>query len=449
MAHSGAAAGGELEEKLDLSTEVDVKIEQAKTLADSGALKEALALLTALEKRCRVGNDTTSLVKVCQAAVQHCKDCGDFESLLSILDIFSTRRSQKSAAVRAMVLLAMPWVVEDNAPVTTSDLSVENRDKLVVALRDITNGKLFLEAERARLTRALATIKEQSGDIDGAALVLQEVNVETYGSLSKKEKVEFILEQMRLTLAKQDYVRASIVSGKVSRKHLVQEDMQDYKVRFYTLMADYHWHEKNSLELAKDFHAIYSTPNVLTDEPKWREALQTAVLFLILAPYSNEQQDLMHKIKADPNLETLIASQGSLSLLLQHEIIAYPLQHQTELENFPAFSKNDLADYWKEIFHRRIVQHNIRVVSKYYKRIHGHRLAQLLSLSRETLEQEVSKMVSSGNLYAKMDRPADIIRFSQNQSPESILSDWASDIDKLLGLVEKTTHLIQKENMTQ
>jgi 26S proteasome regulatory subunit N5 len=159
MAHSGAAAGGELEEKLDLSTEVDVKIEQAKTLADSGALKEALALLTALEKRCRVGNDTTSLVKVCQAAVQHCKDCGDFESLLSILDIFSTRRSQKSAAVRAMVLLAMPWVVEDNAPVTTSDLSVENRDKLVVALRDITNGKLFLEAERARLTRALATIK--------------------------------------------------------------------------------------------------------------------------------------------------------------------------------------------------------------------------------------------------------------------------------------------------
>jgi 26S proteasome regulatory subunit N5 len=291
--------------------------------------------------------------------------------------------------------------------------------------------------------------QEQAGDIAGAATVLQEVNVETYGSLSKKEKVEFILEQMRLTLAKKDYVRAHIVSGKISRKHLVQEEMQEYKVVFFTHMADYHWHEKNALELAKDFHAIYSTPSILADETKWHEALQAAVLFLALAPYSNEQQDLMHRIKADHNLEKLVASQATLSLLLQHEIISYPLQYQTELESLAVFQRNDLAEFWKETLHRRVVQHNIRVVSKYYKRIHGQRLAQLLGLSSDQLEREVASMVSSGDLYAKIDRPADIIRFAQNQSPESILSDWASDIDKLLGLVEKTTHLIQKENMTQ
>ena len=33
------------------------------------------------------------------------------------------------------------------------------REKMVVALRDITDGKIFLEAERARLTRTLAIIK--------------------------------------------------------------------------------------------------------------------------------------------------------------------------------------------------------------------------------------------------------------------------------------------------
>ena len=32
---------------------------------------------------------------------------------------------------------------------------------------------------------------------------------------------------------------------------------------------------------------------------------------------------------------------------------------------------------------------------------------------------------------------------------ESVLSDWASDIGKLLHLVETTTHLINKENMTK
>jgi 26S proteasome regulatory subunit N5 len=159
MAHSGAAAGGELEEKVDLSAEVDAKLEQAKTLAGSNQLKEAIVLVTALEKRCRVGNDTPSLVKVCEAALQYCKDAGDFETLVATLQALSTRRSQKSAAVRAMVNLAMPWVVDNNAPVVNGDFSVENRDALVVALRDITDGKLFLEAERARLTRGLAAIK--------------------------------------------------------------------------------------------------------------------------------------------------------------------------------------------------------------------------------------------------------------------------------------------------
>ncbi len=41
----------------------------------------------------------------------------------------------------------------------TSDEQRVIREKMVVALRDITDGKIFLEAERARLTRALAIIK--------------------------------------------------------------------------------------------------------------------------------------------------------------------------------------------------------------------------------------------------------------------------------------------------
>lgn len=56
-------------------------------------------------------------------------------------------------------------------------------------------------------------------------------------------------------------------------------------------------------------------------------------------------------------------------------------------------------------------------------------------------------MVSDGSVYAKIDRPKDIIRFAAAKNPEAILSDWASDIDKLLHLVETTTHLINKEHM--
>jgi 26S proteasome regulatory subunit N5 len=136
---------------------------------------------------------------------------------------------------------------------------------------------------------------------------LQEVHVETYGSLSKRDKVEFILEQMRLTLAKKDFVRATIVAGKISRKHLKEENMEEYKVKFYTLMTINHRHDKDALELAKDYHNIYSTPHILQDEKKWISALQSTVLFLALSPYSMDQQNMLHVVSKDTNLEKIPA----------------------------------------------------------------------------------------------------------------------------------------------
>lgn len=159
--HSGRAAGGELEEKIDLTAETDAKLEQSSQLAKSGSLNDALAMLAALEKRCRVGNDTTNLVRICEASLQYCKDAGDSEALVTTLQTLATRRSQKTQAVRALVETAIPWCLADQYTplhVTTTEEKAE-REKLVVTLRDITDGKIFLEAERARLTRALAAIK--------------------------------------------------------------------------------------------------------------------------------------------------------------------------------------------------------------------------------------------------------------------------------------------------
>jgi len=152
-------------------------------------------------------------------------------------------------------------------------------------------------------------LQEEEGDVAGAADVLQDVHVETFGSLSKRDKVEFILAQMRLTLAKKDYVRAAIVAGKVSRKHLAEENMEEYKVKFYQLMTINHRHDKNAFELAKDYHAIYSTPYILKEEAKWMEALQSTVVFLALSAHDNEQKDMLNRINLDTNLEKLPACQ--------------------------------------------------------------------------------------------------------------------------------------------
>lgn len=160
---SSANITGKLEERVDLSQETDEKIEQAQQLvtASPNNLSDALALLAALEKRCRVGNDNASLSRVCKASLELCHAAKNEELLIHTLQTLATRRSQKTAAIKSLVQTALPWcVVEPYAPVPcTTPAEKEFRLKLVVALRDISDGKIFLERERAVLTRVLATIK--------------------------------------------------------------------------------------------------------------------------------------------------------------------------------------------------------------------------------------------------------------------------------------------------
>lgn len=121
--------------------------------------------------------------------------------------LLSKRRSQLKQAVAKMVQQCCTYVEE------ITDLPVKLR--LIDTLRMVTEGKIYVEIERARLTKTLATIKEQNGDVKEAASILQELQVETYGSMEKKERVEFILEQMRLCLAVKDYIRTQIISKKL------------------------------------------------------------------------------------------------------------------------------------------------------------------------------------------------------------------------------------------
>lgn len=93
--------------------------------------------------------------------------------------------------------------------------------------------QIYVEVERARLTYKLAKMREEEGDIALAGTILQELQVETYGSMERREKVELILEQMRYCLAKNDYIRTQIISKKINVKFFEDESTHDLKLKFY------------------------------------------------------------------------------------------------------------------------------------------------------------------------------------------------------------------------
>lgn len=90
------------------------------------------------------------------------------------------------------------------------------------------------------------------------------------------------------------------------------------------------------------------------------------------------------------------------------------------------------------------LQQNIRTISKYYTRISTSRLSELLDLTLPETEGFLSKLVGTKTVYAKIDRPAGIVSFQAPKGGDAILNEWSSDVGKLMGLIEKSCHLIAK-----
>jgi 26S proteasome regulatory subunit N5 len=113
-----------------------------------------------------------------------------------------------------------------------------------------------------------------------------------------------------------------------------------------------------------------------------------------------------------------------------------------------AAAKDDAKSYqrWDDL-RKRVIEHNVRVVAKYYTRIHTSRLTQLLDLSEDETEKYISELVTAKTIYAKIDRPARVVSFAKPRDADDVLNEWSGNMKSLLGLLERIDHLITKEEM--
>lgn len=427
-------------------------------------LSEAITKLLLLEKRTRLASSYEATTEVALTIVKICFDLQDWAALNANIQLLSKRRAQHRNVITGIVKEACKYLVD------TPD--VETKVELINSLRAVTAGKIYVELEHARLTKTLAEIKEAAGNMEEAASILQEVTVETCGSMEKMEKTEYILEQLRLLLSRSDLVRSRMVARKIDPRLLEGEDMQALKLRFYNLMLELHGNEQDALALARDHYAIARTPSVTGNDKL--AALAQVCVFLVLAPRGPEQLDLLRAVRADnaKDLESLPAYKALLTLFLTREIIPWPLPVVDELQHHPAFTNASPApppapddtllsvaaaaaggvgesqgQRWWAVLRNRVVAHNISVVSECYSRITTPRLGALLGLAPSDVERHLSAMVWSSGLGAKIDRPKGVVTFRPKTTPSERLTAWAGEVSSLLQLVENTCHLINKENM--
>lgn len=440
--------GSLIKQEADYTSTCDEKLPECEKLAHSGKLQEAIEILTILEKQSRIACDAHSTARILVSIVKMCYQVKNFEALNENILLFSKRRSQLKQAVTKMVQEACTYVDQiDN---------MEEKLKLIDTLRTVTAGKIYVEIERARLTKKVAGIKEGQGHIEEAANIMQELQVETYGSMEKREKIDFLLEQMRLCLLKGDFIRTQIISRKISTKAFDEEQYHDLKLRYYELMIKLDQHNASYLSVCKHYRQIYDTPRIKENTDLMSETLKNVVIYLLLSPFDNEQQQILHALSADKNLQKLPKYSDLIKLIKTDEVINWRnlIEHfEQDLKignsSYPAtdaFKSDEGAKRWTD-FKTRIVEHNMRVMAKYYTRIYTKRMSNLLDLTEEETEEFLSNLVINKTISGKIDRLTGIVTFEAQKDPNEMLNDWSNNLTLLMNTINKTTHLINKEEM--
>jgi 26S proteasome regulatory subunit N5 len=425
----------------DFTPLVEEKIPENRKLAlEKKNLAQAIENLLVIEKQTRNGGDAPSTGKILSTIVELCYETKDFKALNENIVLLSKRRGQLKQAIKVMVKKAMSFL---------ESLDYDHKMELIDTLSKVTEGKIFVEKQRARLILNLAHIREKEGKISEAANILQEIQVETFGAMKRKEKTNYILEQMRLCLAKRDYIRAQIMSRKIAQKVLDDKEFQEEKIKYYTLMVEYYTNEGKNLDIARSYFSMYNTPLVKENPEKWKYYLKNVILFLIASPYDNEQSDFINRVNEDVKLNEIPAFKDLTKKFLTTEIIRwadFTTRYKPELDQLDSLKGANKDKLWETI-QKRVTEHSIRVVSKYYQQIKLARLSELLSLDNLKTEAPLAELVVNKSIYARVNRPEGLINFVKPKDPNQILNEWSSDISSLLGLVERTCHLIYRENM--
>lgn len=387
--------------------------------------------------------------------------------MTSALLALNKKRNQSKQAVAEMIKYA----------INKSYFNISNdelRIKFLKNIIEVTEGKIYVEFEYSISVKRLTEIILQKGDVEEAARLIQDIQIETFGSLDRIYKVEYILFQMRILLSKGDYVRTLIVSNKIIRRHLNEPGLEKMKVEFYTLMIKYYSHENKNFEIALSYKILFDFINELesksnqsnsgmnVEENYAKELLTTCkksyyfenyVMYLNICPILKETISAMTELQNNyiKDLDLNTDLKDLISVKLGDNIIAISNNILDKYRRFSLFHDNQQynvnGDKNFRFFRKYLIQFNLLLCQKYFSQLRIERISRMIFINQDEVENEICDMVSNQYLFARINRIAGIISFRRKKDMDDKLNDLNFDQEKMLETVETTCHLVHKENL--
>ena len=414
------------------------------------------------EKATRLENEYEKNRTICKKILEIIHGRNDFENFLKLFEYLTQRRNQSRESIISMVKYCI------NEILPNLKTHKESSDLLNTIIK-VTEGKIFVEYEYSQAIRKMTEIYLMNNQIDEAAKLIQDVQIEAFGSLENDYKIDYILFQMHVLIEKGDFIRTLIVSNKIKRNHLDDEGIELLKIRFFRLMILYYIHEKKHLEVCKCYKTLYDFVKSINDKlddvekknleikPKiidnyiqikkendLQQLFENYVLFLSICPPELETRNMLNELlikykkELDKNKFILYVVEKRLS----DEIILINNTLFNRFRDFEIFKKN--PDLFK-LFRKYWIQHDLSLFEKFFAKIHIKRISEMTEVPVDEIENEIADMVVNNYIYARINRIEQIVNFRKTTDHHDVLDNFNYDMDNMLKKIEETCHLINKE----
>ncbi|KAI0977961.1 hypothetical protein GJ496_004286 [Pomphorhynchus laevis] len=427
--------------KSELARLIKERIPEVDGLARAGEVQKALDILHSLEKESRIVNDVSSNKEIIIKIAELCIDTNRWDKLCDEIILLSKRKGLLKQAFVCLIEAGCEYV--DQTPNREIKLS------LIQALRQASTGKMQVELHRARLTRQLAMMKEQEGDIAAAAEILQELHIENTVVVDPEEKIDFVLEQIRLCLANKDYAKASIVSKRVNVDFFDGKIRTDLETKYFLMMINLDLHDKEYFKVCQYYIRLHDVYKREGNEDASMEMLRFAILFILLSIFEPEQVDLMQRILQNygksirlmPTVFGYLLKKFTSKELIHWPSICSEYEHSLRSETSMGqlvhktglFSDDEEGELlWNELCNR-VIEFNVRIIATYYTEIKLDRMAELLNLTAQKMESILCDLV--------------IKKVAERKDSKELMTELVGNWSTLMNMVETAVHLINREEM--
>ena len=414
------------------------------------------------EKVTRLENEYEKNRNITKKILETLINRNDFQNFLKLFEYLTQRRNQSRESIISMV----KYCINDILPNLKNE---KDSSDLLNTIIKVTEGKIFVEYEYSQAIKKMTEIYIKNKNIEEAAKLIQDVQIEAFGSLENDYKIDYILFQMKVLIEKGDYIRTLIVSNKIKRNHLDEEGIELLKIRFFKLMILYYIHEKNYLETSKCYKILYDFVKSINDKlieiekehkeikPKIMEnyiqvkndndlekLFENYVLYLSICPPELETKNMLNEllIKYKKQLDINKSILYIVEKRLSDDIILIDNNLFNKYKNFDIFKNNE--DLIK-LFRKYWIQHNLSLFEKFFAKIHIERISQMTLVPMDEIENELADMVVNNYIFAKINRIEKIVNFRKKTDHHDILDNFNYDMDNMLKKIEETCHLINKE----